>query len=208
MPEAWSGLLRKLLAARPEERYESYTGLRRALHDLRAKPQVAAGRFPRAFAFATDVFVAGTLFGLTSVPAVLVQLFELEGSLSIVQFAATLISPLGLVAYGLLEVLAPKTPGRYLFQLRVVDDHGLRPRRGRRILRHFLRMAFLWTGVISSFTDPITEWIAFPAVLASSIFVLVDQGMVLFGPAGMSLHDLICKTRVVLDQTTDLDDER
>jgi serine/threonine protein kinase len=202
-PEGWRELIQQLLSPDPDHRFESYQQLKQRLDRLRVKPQVAAGRFPRVFAYGIDFLTAWLFFGLTSTPYVLAQLLVDENQLQWLSSMLFLGSPVGLLLYSLIEIQSPKTPGRYLFQLQIVDNHGHRPQQSRRLARHLLRMSFIWTTCLASWIPAALSWLAFPAIVASQLFLLADAATVLLGPAGLSLHDGLCGTRVVLDRSPD-----
>lgn len=203
IPQGWKTLIQQLLSPVPEHRFESYQELKQRLDQLRVKPQVAAGRFPRAFAYVIDFLTAWLIFGLTSTPYVVVELLDSNDQFAWLSGLLFLASPVGLLLYSFMEIQSPKTAGRYLFQLQVVDSHGHRPKQSRRLARHLLRMSFIWITCLTTWIPEPLSWLAFPAILASQLFLVADAAVVLLGPAGFSLHDALCRTRVVLDQSPD-----
>ena len=206
IPQAWTDLLKRLLAHEPQDRFDTYAELLKALGPLRASKQVPAGRVPRILAYGLDLLIACMMYGATSAPLIVASVLKPTGALALLTAGAAILSPLGLLGFALIELRLRKTPGRYLFQLQVVDDYGLRPRKGRMFLRHLLRMLFLWVTCLGSVVDAllfasVLGLFLVPAILASQLFLFIDAILVLFGPAGLSLHDLICKTKVVLDSS-------
>ncbi|MCA9133567.1 MAG: RDD family protein, partial [Planctomycetales bacterium] len=92
-----------------------------------------------------------------------------------------------------------RTPGRYLFQLRVVDAHGLLLDRRKRMLRSLLRNFPVWIGAFS---------VAFLALGFDMLVLLIsplDEAVVLLntlpvlGRKRRAVHDRLSGSHVVLD---------
>jgi uncharacterized RDD family membrane protein YckC len=92
------------------------------------------------------------------------------------------------------------TPGKRLFQLRIVDRHGLAPAPSVLAVRAAFQLLPFWAA---------TAWYCLTAIglrplgvlLAgvAAIAVLVDGVTAVFGRAGRCLHDRLLGTQVVLD---------
>jgi uncharacterized RDD family membrane protein YckC len=92
------------------------------------------------------------------------------------------------------------TPGKKMFQIRIVDVHGLRPPQATLALRMAFQMMPIWSRVvITVFTAiqvPLIGYIA-SAILLPLWFASVVVGLI--RRDGRSLHDRVLGTRVVLD---------
>ena len=193
-PEGWHRILGRLLAANPDDRYQSYDALLMDLYALKPREIVSAGRVPRLMAFLVDIAVATFLLSVSSIPVGLLDLVDAPSPIAVL--SSILLAPLGLILFAAMDVHFRKTPGRFLFQLQIVDQHGLRPRRSTMLLRHVLRMFFLWTSLGQMLPN---SWLTLPIVAAGWGFLLLDGCCALLLRRARSLHDLICETEVVLD---------
>ena len=92
------------------------------------------------------------------------------------------------------------TPGKRLFQLRIVDSHGLPLSRSLLAFRMAFQFIPIWimpiTGVLEVFGLVLLSSVV---QLAAVVFITVDAGFALFFPQGKSVHDLLLGTRVVID---------
>ncbi len=215
LPEEWAELLRRLMAKDAEDRFPDYETLKQSLQDLAPVGVTNAGLLNRALAYTVDLSVWGTLAFLLFLP------FLTNGPLAIAveelrrtdpQFAY----PLGILVdraamLRFLSVLIPfiaayteyrgwRTPGRYLFQLRVVDPHGLRLQPRKRFLRSVLRyLPILVTA--ASFTLGTVAGLGQLALLLTPVdeIVLMINTISVLGRRRMAMHDRIVHSHVVLD---------
>ncbi len=206
IPERWREVLERLLAKEPEERYSSYESLDASLHAIAPVGVTKAGRLNRALALVVDLFLQALLIATLALPGIIVSTFS-ASDLTNEYFYLN-----GLRLFSFLALLVPatmawtewkgwKTPGRYLFQLRVVDVHGLPLTRRKRLLRSLIRNAPGWLiafsilalafdlGSISTFIGPVDE------------ILLIINAIPILGPARRALHDRFFGSHVVLDTT-------
>ena len=92
------------------------------------------------------------------------------------------------------------TPGKRLFQLRIVDWHGLTPRNVILAIRSVFQFLPLWAAALHELNRA-TGRPFLGAVLAAiiALWLIGDVVWSVFSRKGLSLHDRIFKTRVVLD---------
>jgi uncharacterized RDD family membrane protein YckC len=207
IPERWREVLERLLAKEPEDRYTSYEALDGYLQAIAPVGVTKAGRLNRALALMVDFFLQIIVIASLALPGIIASQVSARGESTMAILAR---NGFGLVS--LLAVLVPagmawiewsgwKTPGRYLFQLRVVDVHGLRLTRRKRLLRNLVRNAPMWIlafsivaitldmGSISTFLGPVDE------------ILLFINAIPILGPARRTLHDRFFGSHVVLDTT-------
>ena len=100
--------------------------------------------------------------------------------------------------YLLLVYRGWRSLGRYLFQLRIVEENGLPPRREQLVTREVLRNALAWLGplviYISLFYEQIGRW----PDLILALFLAADAGIILLRKDRKALHDYLCHSKVVL----------
>lgn len=200
LPEGWFDVLKRLLSKNPRQRYWNHDVL---LEDLRALEPVElpkAGRVVRGLAWTVDLLLGAALLRF-------IQGLFVEGAVA--DFLARH-SLLGTLAAGtafsvplLIACLQSRwktTPGKELFQIRVVDLHGLTPSRAALGARTILPFLVLWhlalQAVCNSAGLPLVGLIfggvALVAVGLDAITMFVRRDR-------RAIHDLLIGTQVVLD---------
>jgi len=199
VPEGYRPLLDKLLAKDPADRYGDYDELRRDLERLRPVVLPRAGRVPRALAWMVDLFLALGLNAVLTAPA---AAGNPQGStwVRIAMVVLGVISPL-LAMY--LQAWWGTTPGKKLFQIHIVDQHGVRPGKATLALRSIVQFFPVWSIPIGNFILvalplAILAGLILLALVAAYLTLLLDAACAMFHPRGRSLHDYVFKTRVVL----------
>jgi hypothetical protein len=92
------------------------------------------------------------------------------------------------------------TPGKKIFQLRIVDRHGLGPNRATLAMRMATQVLTIWAGVLFVVLNAMgLRPLGFVVTGLLQAGWLVDAGFAVFRRDGRSLHDLFFGTRVVLD---------
>jgi uncharacterized RDD family membrane protein YckC len=200
VPAGWRAVLERLLAKNPEARYPDYAALLADVRRLRPTARPAARRLPRGLAWLIDLGLANTALQVFHAPlaAEAVRPFFLARPVLHLLFA--LAGGLVLLLACFVQARWKTTPGKRLFQLRIVDRHGLAP--GRDVLagRMAVQLLPLWAVVAVHVCEALgAPALAAAVVGAAALAVAVDVGFALFRRAGRSLHDLIFGTRVVLD---------
>jgi hypothetical protein len=200
VPEGFRHVLRRLMAKEPAGRYGDYDDLRRDLERLRPVSLPRAGRVPRALAWLLDLVL------VTGLQALLWAPFAAAGGVAVLDRHPGL--RLFYAAFGALAPFAAlclqawwgTTPGKALFQIRIVDRHCLRPNRTILALRSIVQFFPLWAGPAGSlYTLFGLEPIAAVVFLTAAGVLLIDAMFAALAPGGRSLHDLAFGTQVVLD---------
>lgn len=194
LPEEFESVLRKMLAPDPSERYRSFKEVDKALAEIAPVGLVNASLLPRCLALITDyLFYFLLLLPIVSLLRVdpgtalaPIRTFAVAGLL--VPFCATL-----------WERSGRPTLGRYLFQLRLADAHGLLLSVKRSRLRSILRNAPIWlTAVIFLFLAAGLHGSAAVLILANTALMLISF-LPVFGRKRLTLHDRIAGSHVVLN---------
>ncbi len=204
-PEVWPShlplelrqIIEKLLAKNPEERYDSFSGLITDLKKIEPVSLPTARPLLRGLAWAFDSFL------ILSVIILLSNLFTAVGSLifpaAITEIIRISLTGLFLLGVGTLQGWRGSTPGKSLFQIRIVDRNGLRP--GKSVLAPRTVFQFLWAwGILATDLTGLFNLEVFTALITMgvSMVMLIEMGFILFDK-GMSFHDRLLNTRVVLD---------
>ena len=197
IPLEFKNLLQRLLARDPKDRYCDYDQLLDALKAIAPVSTTAAGFAPRLMAYSVDQACllaamapfAISIFGIQASGAESRQLL-----IPILAFASLIVPAL----YLFLIYKGWPSLGRYLFQLRIVEEHGLPPRREQLVPREVLRNAFAWFF-------PLALYISLQSVSVSKgieyslIAVLGLNSIALFLLGRRkALHDYLCHSNVVL----------
>jgi eukaryotic-like serine/threonine-protein kinase len=207
IPREWLQILRKLMARDPDQRYPDYASLQDALLGVAPVGMTSAGLLNRSLAWMMDLAWPMLLMIPLVLPGMLARQPTAAGVVlpqSVLEFADRfqlfgLLSPLVPLVITYFEWRGWTTLGHYLFQLRLVDQHGLRLDRGRRLIRCLFRNAPLWifslTAVTSTLGSPLLAALIAPI---DDIIVLMNTIPVL-GRRRLAMHDRIVNSRVVLD---------
>ncbi len=194
VPQGWRSVLEKLLAKSPGDRYPNYEELLAALRRLRPVDLPRAGRVQRGLAWLVDLAIAHAGQSLFYIP-----LAARPGNwlLHLVLAALGGLVPL---SAALLQARWHTTPGKRLFQLRIVDGHGLTPPTTILTLRSVFQFLPLWAATAYHLNAATGRPYLAAAVSAIGfLWLAADVAWTLFSRRGVSLHDLLLKTRVVLD---------
>ena len=211
-PEAWPrhlplelrGFLDRLLAKDPAARFADYDECLRELNRIQPVSTTVAGIPLRAAAFAVDqvALMAGLL------PfAIPIYISTLEGRPYEVYAVAIRpwVIPLAIaalcvpVAFFMLGRWGWRTPGRWLFQLRVTEQHGLLLPRRQMMLRGLLRNATAWLlplGWLGGIYYPLIDNVTYVVVL---VLLLTEVLVAFVSTDRRSLHDWLFHSMVVLD---------
>lgn len=200
LPVGWFDVLARLLAKNPRQRYWNHDVL---LEDLRALEPVElpkAGRIVRGLAWTLDLLVGVALqrflLGLTQDDTV-GRVLAIHPSLPTLATGSAFVVPL-LIAT--LQSRWKTTPGKELFQIRIVDRHGLTPTRAALGARTILPFLILWQTALqataqSAGLPALGRYVGVLTLLA----VGLDAATMLLRKDRRAIHDLLTGTQVVLD---------
>lgn len=209
-PVIWKGVLQKLLAKDPADRYADFDELAEELHRVEPIERPRANFVLRGFALLLDWLL------VTAVFSILGTIFDYLLPLSI-QTAATGVMPeqptpifllsltgiwlqaVFLLFVGVLQAYWGTTPGKRLFQIRIVDLHGYRPVRTVLALRTLFQFPWHWTLLVAALSFTLFGLNIMVVRTALTLaFLVAEVGFLLFG-RGLAIHDRIFGTQVVLD---------
>ena len=107
---------------------------------------------------------------------------------------------MAVILFLLLQSRWGTTPGKKLFQIRIVDRHGLTPSPTRLAARAVIQMLPLW-GVTCVMTCGVLGLAVLGQIIAgaANLASAVDAAVAVFARDRRSLHDRFFDTRVVLD---------
>lgn len=197
IPREFANVIAKLLAKTPSERYDTYESLLADLRSIQPVSTTTAGLAPRMMAYATDQ--AFLLFCL--LPFALIIVLLTDESLERYQWIVPIVAFVSLIVPAVYLTLIHRgwrSLGRYLFQLRIVEENGLAPRREQLVTREVLRNALAWFGPLVIYVSLYYDWIGrIPDLLLVS-FVASDAAVTILRKDRKALHDYLCHSRVVL----------
>jgi uncharacterized RDD family membrane protein YckC len=200
LPERWREILARLLAKEPDARYASYGDLINDLETVRPIDLPKSGRLLRGLAWVVDLLLIFSVQSLLYLPFVPEENFGIVQNSALLRIIGGISTALAPLAFAWLQVRWLTSPGKKLFQIRIVDRYGLSPGKGVLFSRAFVQSALLWVVVLGRVTtafhaQPLGRLIGF--VVGSNI--MIDAGTAVLRKDGRSLHDLFFGTRVVLD---------
>ncbi|MCA9081152.1 MAG: protein kinase [Planctomycetaceae bacterium] len=211
VPEAWKGLLLRLMSKSPEDRFGDYRELAAAVCRLRPIPQTAAGMTSRALAWGIDLLCMGLVaLMLGGVGLALVTLLAGHAlDPRSVQLAIQQLPLLGLALIGLAPFIPlsaslwqaefGSTPGKRLMQLRIVDRFGAVPERRVLWRRSFLQFAVVWLLILHGLADALRLLPLYYVSAAVVGLLLIIDAVSVLRPRRRTIHDQLCGTLVVLD---------
>ncbi len=198
IPLEFGYLITRLVAKSPNGRYPSYEELHRDLTSIEPVTTTYAGMAPRVTAYLVDqLFLLSCLLPFAASIFLLLRDSNLRGFIWMVPIIAffSLIVP---TVYLIFTYHGWRSLGRYLFQIRIVDDIGLPPRPSQLVTREVLRNALSWIGPLAIYVMMYYQGFGYWPLGLLVPFLLADA---LFGLARKdrkSLHDYLSRSRVVL----------
>ena len=202
IPREFAGFILRLLSKNPKDRYATYDELLADLKSIEPVSTTIAGVAPRAAAYAIDqlfllVFIAPfaiLILLLNSDWANVSVLRNYQWATPIVAFASLIVP----AVYLTMIFRGWGSIGRYLFQLRIVEVNGLRPRRQQLVTREVLRNSFAWFSPLALYVNSSNSILTPVFAVALVLFPCIDSTMILLLKGRKSLHDYLCNSRVVL----------
>jgi serine/threonine protein kinase len=200
IPREFADVIRKLLAKAPDARYATYDDLIDALKLIEPVKTTTAGVALRTMAYAIDQFALLLFF----VPFAFAILLFNTNAYRDYQWLSPIVAFMSLIVpatYLLLIYRGWRTIGRYLFQLRIVEENGLRPRREQLVTREVLRNSFAWFVPLVIYVDPSfspDHLLSRILQVAFALFLAIDWATTLLLKGRKTLHDYLCHSRVVL----------
>jgi uncharacterized RDD family membrane protein YckC len=197
VPRAFSGVIEKLLAKNPSDRYSSFRELEKELQLIQPVNTTTAAIAPRVMAYVADQ----AFLLLCLVPFVVPILFLMGDAFRGWQWIIPILAFFSLsvpAAYLTWVYRGRRSLGRYLFQLRIVEENGLPPRSEQLVTREVLRNALSWLGPLAIYITLSYEWMLTIPEFLLVLFVAIDASVMFITNKRSALHDLLCHSRVVL----------
>ncbi|MFK7766528.1 MAG: protein kinase [Mariniblastus sp.] len=203
LPEEWKKVLLRMLDSNPANRYQNYEDLLADIEAVQPSSKVAARFFPRLIAAGIDwVSVLSTAIVLEVILGLASGQYLMEAH-PVVVMLLEICNFLPIIGYTFLVYFWRHSIGRSLMHIRVVNEYGLKPTSSGMMIRSGFRMQFAWVVIsLRLFRNVTTTGLAITLALvfiASVMFLLVDILFMVFYKQSRSVHDLVGKTRVVLD---------
>ncbi len=215
LPETWKFLLARLLSKEPDGRYASFAELEDELKRVAPIDMPIANSLLRGLAWGIDamLLIVGLIVIQVAVGSIETT-FNPDAAANATRmsqfglFSMLLNALIGggfLSAIALLQAHWGSTTGKRFLQIRIVDQHGLKPRPRVLAARSAFQFSFAWWFVISGPLQFVgLDRLATALGYSVAVILLAEIGCVLLR-RGRSLHDIIFATRVVLDATPESD---
>jgi uncharacterized RDD family membrane protein YckC len=203
LPDVWKSVLTKMLAKDPSERYQSYDQLLADIKALQPGSKIEARFFPRLIGAGIDWASALSLAIVLQVAIGFAGWQNLHDQHPAMALLLNICTFLPIIAYTFLVYFWRQSIGRSLMHIRVVNQFGMRPSANTMALRSAIRMQFPWVVICLELFR--TDSGGGLSVVLSSIyalsllFLMFDIAFMVIYSKGRSIHDVVSKTRVVLD---------
>lgn len=207
IPREFAALLSRLLAKDPSDRFASYDDLLTELKAIEPVTTTTAGFALRVVAYAIDQIAL-----LLMIAPFALLIFLINQTEKQIGFRYSWLVPV--IAFLSLSVPAVylimiyrgwRSIGRYLFQLRIVEENGLKPRREQLVAREVLRNAFAWFWPLSLYGTLNFPGISRNFEIALVLFLSIDFATTMLLKGRKALHDYLCHSRVVLAVDREID---
>lgn len=192
IPYAWRGILQKLLNKNPDDRYVDFDALFADLLRVEPTSLASASILLRGLAWSVDSV-------LLLVPLALIRAATGSDVGTGWGLLGLLLSLLVCASVCLLQAAWGTTPGKFFFQIRIVDRYGLTPQRPVLALRTVFPFLWSWALAISTIMSvvPLPYFLTL-SLAAVPLFYVAELASMAFGGGG-TLHDRFLNTRVVLN---------
>ncbi len=201
VPREFRPLIERLMAKNPSDRFPDYNALLKELQGIEPVSTTPAGYAPRAMAYLVDQTMLLLCFSPFAAAIYAINGMDAAGTRSInlltpiVAFASLMVPAIYLLAI----YRGWSSFGRYLFQLRIVEEHGLVPRREQLVPREVLRNAFAWCIPLAVYISLQSEATARVIEFALIAFLSINTITLLLLRGRKALHDYLCHSQVVLE---------
>lgn len=203
VPREFAKVVQRLLAKTPEQRFESYADLRQALKAIQPFDTTDAGIAGRAMAYGIDQAVM--LVGYLPFAGAIYYAVNVDTAWRPFVPAFAFIALMIPIFY-LLQMRRTLTSlGRYLFQLRICEDNGLTLNRNRLLIREILRSSLAIFVPLGAYESLHYEWSLLWSLRIVALIMVVELTCLLFLQHRRTLHDVLCRSKVVLKVETNSD---
>jgi serine/threonine protein kinase len=200
IPQVWQFILANMLNKKPAERYPNYDALLADLAHVKPNAFQMAARVPRAVAWIIDLGLANAAQGILVGPIGFLLATSKYNSEWPLQLGLILLSCVVPLLASFLQSTWKKTPGKSLLQLRIIDRHGLTPSKSVLFGRAAVQLLPIWAGAAYQlFHLGGSNYLALAAVIGLVGFSVLDAGYACINRNKKSIHDVLFRTRVVLD---------
>jgi uncharacterized RDD family membrane protein YckC len=205
IPREFKSLIERLMAKNPQARFPDYESLISELSSIAPVSTTAAGFAPRAMACIVDQLLLLMAIAPFAIVIFAINGMRLVGTLNIrllipiIAFASVIVPGLYLLAI----YRGWPSVGRYLFQLRIVEEHGLAPRREQLVPREVLRNALAWCLPLALYVSLTSESLAQFIEFGLIVFLAINTITLFLMRGRKALHDYLCHSQVVLAMNKD-----
>jgi hypothetical protein len=207
IPDGWKGVLSRLLAKQPAKRYSDYDRLHAEIRRFQPLTRLPAALLPRGLAWFMDLVVLSFVMVAFGIAKPLLDALPLGLSEGVPgHITAFTVNLLQAVVFGLLVFVHAHfrtTPGKWLFQISITDQHGLPSTAARLMPRLVLSQFPISSSLVFDAADQATggkvPWLMTADVVLTIAWFVGVVVSLLIDKRRLALHDRLLGTRVVID---------
>lgn len=200
IPREFKQVIDRLLAKDPSQRYSDYDLLIKDLVAIEPVSTTTAGMALRAMAYALDQVVLLLCISPFAAAITYIQSYDTSKYTDYLWLTPVLafVSLIVPAVYLVLVYRGWRSIGRILFQLRIVEQNGLPPRREQLVSREVLRNAFAWFWPLAIYVEIYNLTLSRSMEVGLVIFLCIDAATTFLLKGRKAFHDYLCHSRVVL----------
>jgi hypothetical protein len=207
IPEGWKNLLGRLLAKDPEKRFADYGRLHAEMARFRPMTRLPAAILPRGMAWFLDLMLLAIVmvviglmqFALNRIPLGLTDAVMNRITSTIVNLVAAAVFGVLVYAHARLRT----TPGKWLFQISIADQHGLPAPPLRLIPRLLLSQFPISLSLVFDFVSGLFGieliWVGLTQLGLTGAWLAANIVSLVIDKRRLALHDRLLGTRAVID---------
>jgi hypothetical protein len=210
IPEGWKDLLGRLLAKQPEQRFADYGRLHTEIARFRPMTRLPAAILPRGMAWFLDLALLAIVMVIIGVLQLALQRIPLGLSPAAMgRISGITVNLIAAAVFGALVLAHARirtTPGKWLFQISIADQHGLPAPPLRLIPRLLLSQFPISLSLVFDFVSGLFGiewiWLGLTQLGLSVVWLVANVASLVIDKRRLALHDRLLGTRAVIDHAT------
>src|SRR5262245_28726287 len=209
IPEGWKDLLGRLLAKLPDRRFADYGRLHAEMARFRPMTRLPAAILPRGMAWFLDLTLLAivmAVIGVIQLALTRIPLGLSQAAMS--RIAGITVNLLAAAVFGVLVLAYARirtTPGKWLFQISIADQHGLPAPPLRLIPRLLLSQFPISLSLVFDFVSGLFGiewiWLNLTQLGLTGVLLAANVTSLVIDRRRLALHDRLLGTRAVVDHS-------